>query len=702
MSPNPMGRRRTISLAVNRAGIALLLTLLVYAMIWLLRFLYPRQSPLDSMVGFLSVWAACYLIVYGVAWARRKLLWSLRNQMGAAYILIAVVPVALLLAMAGLAAYLLYWQIGSYILYNDVQNRVQRIANVTAALATALAIESAATGHLATSLPVPSPSQGILDAAKSDLPGLQVELGGGGDLLARTHSNEGTGFRGIVFSNHTLTLRAVAVREDAGGKAMVSASAPITPEFVATLAPELGTIHFLVMRPVAGNVPAGDLVMMLNGQKAMLVDRIATDRPDPIPANVFDQRITGITDLKLIDMDAAPGTQTLLRVSFVTRPSLLNRRLFGPFGTSGSTAVTLLITVGAVFLLLELAALATGISLTRAITSSVDHLYLATQHVQSGDLAFRVHVKQQDELGSLGDSFNSMVQSIGSLIQEQRERQRLENELAIAREVQTQLFPRELPEVPGVELEAICRPARLVSGDYYDFIRIGPTRLAIALADISGKGISAALLMASLQATLRSELLRDGLADDPVLPSTAEIVAHLNRHLYLHTSEERYATLFLAVYDARTQRLSYTNAGHLPPLYIAGKSAQKLTTDDTVIGLFNNVQFRQETIDVAPESLLVIYSDGMTDPENSSGELFGADRLAEVALRCRQSPLRAIASTMLKSAEQWSATAEQGDDMTVVVARFSGAVMPSSGAPIIEAGCEILEKQAGGTSAVNS
>ena len=199
----------------------------------------------------------------------------------------------------------------------------------------------------------------------------------------------------------------------------------------------------------------------------------------------------------------------------MTLPSLLNRLLFGPFGTSGSTAVTLLITVGAVFLVLELAALATGISLTRAITSSVDHLYLATQHVQSGDLAFRVQVKQQDELGSLGDSFNSMVQSIGSLIQEQRERQRLENELAIAREVQTQLFPRELPDVPGVELEAICRPARLVSGDYYDFIRIGPTRLAIALADISGKGISAALLMASLQATLRSELLRDGLADDP-------------------------------------------------------------------------------------------------------------------------------------------------------------------------------------------
>ena len=673
-----MGRLRTLSPAVNRGGIALLLTFLVYAMIWLLRFLYPRQFPLGSFLGFLFVWAACCLIVYGVIWARRTLLWSLRNQMGAAYILIAVVPVLLLLAMAGLGAYLLYWQIGSYILYNEVQTRVQRVANVAGALATALAIESAATGHVATSLPVPSPTQGILDAAKADLPGLQVEIGAGGDLLARTHSSEGTGFRGIVFSNHVLTLRAVAVRQAAGGKAMVSVSVPVSPEFVETLAPELGTIHFLVMKPVAGEAQPGEIVM-LNGQRAQLAARIATDSPDPTPANLLDKRINGITDLKLVDMDDAPGNEAQLRASFVTVPSLLNRLLFEPFGESGSTAVTLLVMVGVVFLLLELAALITGISLTRAITSSVDHLYLATQHVQSGDLAFRVQVRQKDELGSLGDSFNSMVQSIGNLIEEQRARQRLENELNIAREVQTQLFPRELPNVPGVELEAICRPARLVSGDYYDFIRIGPTRLAIALADISGKGISAALLMASLQAALRSELLRDGLAEESTPPSTAEIMAHLNRHLYLNTSEERYATLFLAIYDARTQRLSYTNAGHLPALYIAGKCVQKLATDDTVVGLFGDVEFRQATIDVAPEALLVIYSDGMTEPENARGEVFGVDRLAEVAMRCPQSPPQGIASAMLKSAEEWGASAEQADDMTVVVARFSGREKPSSG-----------------------
>ena len=647
-------------------------------MIWLLRFLYPRQLPLTSVLGFAAVWAACYLVVYAVAWARRKLLWSLRNQMSAAYIFIAVVPVLLLLSMAGLGAYLLYWQIGSYILYNQVQTRVQRVSNIAAAMATALAVQSATTGHAAATLPVPSSTQGIVDNARADFPDLQIEIGGGQDLLARTHSSEAAGFRGFVFTNGKLTVQAVAVRVDGGGKAMVRVSAPVTPELLESLPPELGEVHFLVMRPVKGEEVPGEIAM-LNGERVTLAARIASNREEPRAVELFDKQINGITDLNVIDMDqgSAPGSAALLRASFQTRPSRLNRLLFGPFGESGSTALALLYVVGAVFLALELAALLTGITLTRTITASVDHLYLATQHVQSGDLGFRVQVRHKDELGSLGDSFNSMVQSIGDLIDGQRERQRLENELAIAREVQTQLFPREMPQVPGIELEAICRPARLVSGDYYDFIPIGPGRVAIALADISGKGISAALLMASLQAALRSQLMRDGLENHATQPSTAEIVSHLNRHLFLNTSEERYATLFLAIYDAQTRRLSYTNAGHLPPLYIAGDLAQKLATDDTVIGLFGNVQFREATIDIAPDSVLVVYSDGLTEPENARGETFGTGRLGEVAQRIQHSSPQAIAAAMLKSAEQWRGSAEQADDMTVVVARFGEPATPA-------------------------
>jgi sigma-B regulation protein RsbU (phosphoserine phosphatase) len=304
----------------------------------------------------------------------------------------------------------------------------------------------------------------------------------------------------------------------------------------------------------------------------------------------------------------------------------------------------------------------------------VDSLYQATQRVQAGDLSFRVRVPHRDQLAALGESFNTMTASVSTLIEEQRRRQRLENELSIAHEVQQQLFPHSLPNLPGVELEAICRPARTVSGDYYDFIRISPTRLAIALADISGKGISAALLMANVQAALRSDVLRyrdDGSGNGHVQINTAEIVSHLNRHLFRNSSDERYATFFFGVYDTETKQLNYTNAGHLPPVYICGDRVHKLETGGMVVGLFNEVPFDQGIVKIEPGGILIAYSDGLIEPENVYGEEFGAERLIEAAMRSKDSSPRAIAQAMMRAAEEWSGSPEQADDMTVIVSRFS-------------------------------
>src|SRR5207302_9086894 len=176
---------------------------------------------------------------------------------------------------------------------------------------------------------------------------------------------------------------------------------------------------------------------------------------------------------------------------------------------------------------------------------------------------------------------NQMTSSIGTLIEEQNKRQRLENEISIAREVQNQLFPSTLPSVPGVEIEAICKAARSVSGDYYDFIQLSPTHVAIAIADISGQGISAALLMASLQAALRSQVLVDG--SDRM--STAELVSRLNKHLVRNTGDDRFATFFIAVYDSATRNLRYTNAGHLPSFLICKDSALHLDMGGMVLGV---------------------------------------------------------------------------------------------------------------------
>src|SRR4029077_8930443 len=161
---------------------------------------------------------------------------------------------------------------------------------------------------------------------------------------------------------------------------------------------------------------------------------------------------------------------------------------------------------------------------------------------------------------------------------------------------------------------------------------LGPGRLGIALADISGKGISAALIMASLQAALRSQALFNGHGPG----STAAIVTRLNQHLYRSTAPDRFATLFYGVYDVQTHRLEYTNAGHPPPLCITGKQVQRLSAGGTVLGLFDDGQYESQSVDVAPGSLLIAYSDGLTEAENPDGQEFGDQRVLDAALRLRQ------------------------------------------------------------------
>jgi sigma-B regulation protein RsbU (phosphoserine phosphatase) len=677
----PKNRLHALWLRMSLADVAALAILAAYAALVVSRT-FLLWTPQSGFFLFLAVLSFGYFAVRAFQWARKHLLWSLRNRLVIAYLFIAVVPVLLLLTMAGLGAYLLYWQLGSFVLYTDMQERIERLSEVAATMATSYAIE-AASGHQAAALALPEDTPTYLKAAMQELPGLTIETGKGQILLRGADGTTLKNFSGLVLRRDVLNLRAVVVRATPSGPLMVSASVPVTPEFIETLVPELGPIQFDVLRPMKGGTPQ-EVSAVINRQAYTRVQQISTrQRSVPPAVNPFDKLISGIVILDMLDPDSksADAEPSRLFATFSTRPSLLNRRLFSPLGELGGAAATALLVIGAVFLVIEFASLLTGIVLTRTITTAVDELYRATQHVQAGDLSFRVRVPHRDQLAALGDSFNSMTQSVSTLIEEQRQRQRLENELSIAHEVQQQLFPHALPELPGIELEAVCRPARVVSGDYYDFIRITPTHLAIALADISGKGISAALLMASLQAALRSDVLRyrEGRPDHTPAPlNTAEIVSHLNRHLFRNTSDERYATLFFGVYDTETRRLNYTNAGHPPPIHISGSRVERLETGGMVVGLFNDVPFAQGTVAIEPGGLLIAYSDGLIEPENVYGEEFGTERLIEVAKDDEDASPQLIAAALMRAAEEWSSSPEQADDMTVIVARFPAAREPNA------------------------
>jgi len=188
--------------------------------------------------------------------------------------------------------------------------------------------------------------------------------------------------------------------------------------------------------------------------------------------------------------------------------------------------------------------------------------------------------------------------------------------------------------------------------------------VALVLADISGKGLFASLLMASLQASLRSQALLEQRCD------TGKLTARLNQQLFQNTTDDRYATMFYAEYDTATRTLCYTNAGHLAPMLLHGGQVTRLDKGGTAIGLFEECEWEEGRVEVAPGGVLVIFTDGLTEPENVYGEEFGDKRLMDVALRNREASCAQLGSRLIDAAEQWSGTAEQADDMTVVVARM--------------------------------
>ncbi len=245
-----------------------------------------------------------------------------------------------------------------------------------------------------------------------------------------------------------------------------------------------------------------------------------------------------------------------------------------------------------------------------------------------------------------------------------RELARREAELNFALEVQQSLFPRQFPADGGLEFSAICVPARGISGDYYDVVQLPDGRLLFAIADISGKGISAAILMANLQAVLRT-VAEAG-------QSPAEVCAQLNRHLYQVTDATRFATFFFVEWNRRQRALSYVNAGHTVPIVRGSIHGQRLQDGGPPLGLFPGTDFRVGQVALQPGDLIVLYSDGITEAGVQQGEEFGEERLAEIIKTHGDKPLAEIQEHILKAVRKWSGN-EPEDDMTLLIARATSA-----------------------------
>jgi len=686
---------------------------------------------LGGWVGFLALVSGVLFFVLAFGWVKRRILWRLRNRLIVTYVFIGVIPVVLLVAMAGFSLFLFGGQFASYVVISELNTQLRSAEAVNAAISNELAA-GLARGNSPT-------SESLSGLKKRDRAWghRQVQAWQGTRAVplsseasaASTFSYpafidkkdndyarallQGKPFHEIVSDHGKLYLRVVSVLPMGATSLTVVTSEPLDQALVAKIAEDLGEIT--LYSDVAPDEPAGPIPPAAagsgvktsfsynaNNKNGIVISQSSGDQrsseilsstftvgSSPQPTGFMDQEIPFVTPLQAVDWNsgATIGRDILLKVR--TRPSKLYGHLFAALGEFAGYVVDALIVVAAFFAIIELIALIIGTRMTRTVTAAVAQLHEATKHVDRGDFSHRIPVKSSDQLADLAISFNSMTASIEKLILEQKEKQRLENELAIAQEVQAQLFPRQVSELESLEVHGFCRPARTVSGDYYDFLTASSHKLILAVGDISGKGISAALLMATIHSAVRAysvenlPQMREPVAvgavagagrvlaawPEGVEVSPGALLSLLNHQLYESTPPEKYATLFLGVYDGRSHRLTYSNGGHLPPILIATDgSIRRLEAGGTVVGLFDHMSYAEGAVEMQPGEIFLAYSDGVTEPENDFGE-FGEQRLIDLVRDNRELPLPEISQIVTLAVDNWIGDNEQPDDVTLVLAR---------------------------------
>ncbi|HXS14107.1 MAG TPA: SpoIIE family protein phosphatase [Acidobacteriaceae bacterium] len=681
----------------SRIGrISFVLTCLILGMT-----LIGRLSHTANVVFAIPVIILCILvlspllIILFYRWLTRRFLWKVRNRLILTYALMSVAPVVLCLTLFAIASYLFAGQFATNSAITLLDQASTELRDETASLALFSIAkpsrnnESAAEPLPASPLPI---SIAMLKGDTFQQPTPNSAPGNPfyGQLLPSWLTS---GYHGIVALQGKLYLCAFVAVPQGSRTLSILGTRPLDKSTLRDSANKLG--HILVIPGFMGknggkdintgkdvvNIHEDDNNVNINigGSKVVAPDAGTSAEEKfehidvgtlPPRTHFFDAPVVFSAPLNVTSWQTGDRVRSIVAV--FSRPSILYGLLFSTTNGLGSVIRIVLISIAVFFALLELFALLMAAGLSRTITHSVGELYRGTREIDRGNFEHRIVIKRRDQLGALASSFNGMTASIVDLMAQQREKERLLSELSIAREVQANLFPHSPVALPGFEIHAVCQPARTVSGDYFDFIigRHG-NDLCLALGDISGKGISAALLMASLHSAVRAFGLStsDGRPGDAGLPSPATLLELLNKHIFASTPPEKYATLFLAYYDAATRKLTYSNGGHLPPMILCGDGTVKhLDCGGPPVGLFNGLKYSEDSIELKSGDLLMAFSDGLTEPEQNE-EQFGEDRLFDYIREHRSEALPTLATNTLRRLQEWIGNHEQPDDMTLLLAR---------------------------------
>ena len=654
---------KTVWKRLGKLDKAFLILLLFYIVLLLAVPASGFVSFLQFILFVLGAWVVIRLTRVGL----RKAIWRLRNRILVTYVLIAVVPILLIITLAGLGTYMLAGQVAVYLARSELDRRVASMQAVVDSLLhtnPVIRVESLRrTGEI----------------YSERFPNLFLLIDDQGTVLhwpanpaiTAPPRMEKSGSGVATLDSHYYAW----AQAEANGMRFIAAT-PLTRRYLSEVVPGLGDVYFLQVstEPAAGkqNKGAGFQV----NTTGLPSGREAPGAAFPAAVNRFDLDVRWVSFVPVKHWLAPDVDDTALLLVHTRYSAILNIILSNKVDDFQGLVPILLLVVSIAFLVVELIALIIGVSLTRTVTGAVHSLYEGTQRVMQGDFSHRITVSGRDQLADLSKSFNSMTENLEKLLIVAKEKERLQAELALALEVQEQLYPKTAPIFKTIRVTGMCQPARMVSGDYYDYQRLSANRLAFAIGDVAGKGISAALLMAGIQSAMRMELRASLELASPSYAtangfrlSTARLVSELNQQLHATTSAEKFATFCIALYDDETGMLTYTNAGHLPPILIHNGSSTLLDINGTVVGAFPGSKYDESKVELHAGDLLVCYTDGITEPENEYGEMFGEGRLIELVSKNADRDDHRVIEAVMDAVRQWTGAPELSDDMTVLLAR---------------------------------
>ena len=661
---------------------------------------FGRVGPFLSVVDTVAVLAAAIgLAVFGfrlLVLAKRRLLWRVRRKLLISYFFIGVIPALLLVAFALLCGFLLFYHFSSYL----VQSRLRALSEQARLMAQSTALEiqrgggrdvasiltrrqaTAAEQYPGVSLAiVPASSACSGSAATSrvqvvsagpwahvppprELPSW-IDCRGFSGVFAYSHKGAEPREADVDTDTHLL-LRGVGYPDSGQPTYAVVVDLLVNDQIRQQLRNETG----VELKSVAAVSSTG------RRDEKDAQPRPGNDSADHDTGAALSPGLLNSLPSLLEYRDWNTGTPGTLTVMTSLKAGELYDRISAAEGTVGRTfaqgLLLVLFGIGALFLVNIVLALIAGFALAKSVTGSVHALFAGTERVRQGDFTHKIAVKSEDQLGELAVSFNSMTASIEDLLRQAAEKKRLEEELRIAHEIQMSLLPQGPLTMAGLSVTALCVPAREVGGDYYDFLPLGDHRVGVLIADVSGKGTSAALYMAELKGLVLS------LSETHTSPRDLLIAA--NRIIANHLDARSFITMTYAVIDLRARTMTYARAGHTPLIYVPGscdtpgpRQVKILAPDGMVVGLKldNGEMFerllREETIPLRSGDLYLFFTDGISEAMNARDDCFGESRLGQLVEAHAHLPSDELRERVLREIAAFVGDAPQHDDMTMIL-----------------------------------